>query len=98
MSNHTNKKTLLAVHAMQQTARIIATHSADTFTTIMVENERFAAAFNELFVKNIQHFEERSIAGDILHFKCIEVAFCFWPILTPYFERKIYIFIHFYFV
>ena len=31
MSNHTNKKTLLAVHAMQQTARIIATHSADTF-------------------------------------------------------------------
>ena len=31
MSNHTNKKTPLAVHAMQQTARIIATHSADTF-------------------------------------------------------------------
>ena len=61
-------------------------HAADTLATVVVENERLFAALDELLVQDVEHFEEGSIGGDILHFKCVEMTLCLRTILTPHLQ------------
>ena len=70
-------------------------HTTDTFAAVMVEYDRFTAIVNDLFIQDIQHFEERSIARDIFHLICFKSTFCFRAFLTPYLQCETYIFIHF---
>lgn len=41
----------------------------------MVEDERLLAVLDELLVEDVQHFEERSITGDVLHLEGVKMAF-----------------------
>ena len=64
------------------------THTADTFAAVVIEYYRFFSFADELFVQNIQHFEEGSITGNIFHLVGFKSTFSFRTLLAPYLERK----------
>ena len=67
---------------------LLMDHTADTFAAVMVEYNRFFAFTDELFVQNIQHFEEGSITGDIFHLVGFKSTFSFRTSLAPYLQCK----------
>jgi hypothetical protein len=70
------------------TVDIKRAHTADTFTAVVVEYERLLAFFYELLVEDVEHFEEGSVARDILHLTAFEVALVLRTILLPIFNGE----------
>jgi hypothetical protein len=46
------------------------------------------------FVENVEHFQERSSAGNIIQTIGFEMSFCFGAFLAPHFYVDVYIFVH----
>jgi len=42
-----------------------AAHSADALAAIVIERDGLFAFFNQLFIDDVQHFEERHVFADI---------------------------------
>ena len=73
---------------MWSTVDIERAHTADTFAAVVVEYERLLAFFYELLVEDVEHFEEGSVARDILHLTAFEVALVLRTILLPIFNGE----------
>ena len=43
-------------------------HTADSFTAVVVKDEGFFALFNQFLVEDVEHLEEGSVVGNVVHF------------------------------
>ena len=69
-------------------------HTADSFAAVVVEDKRLLALVDELFVEDVEHFEERGVVGDILHLAGLKMAFFAWAVLLPVLNCKTDILCH----
>ena len=54
---------------------IQAAHPTDSLAAIVIEMNRVFAFWDEAFVQNIQHLQERHIGRYVIHIICFEGAF-----------------------
>ena len=69
--------------AVGRTVDIQRAHAADTLAAVVVEDERLLASLDELFVHDVEGFEEGGIVRYVLQFVGIEMALCLRAVLLP---------------
>jgi hypothetical protein len=66
-----------------------ATHTADTFATIVVESYRLFSFVDELLVENVHHFKEGSLGGDVRDVIFLKTSLSLTIFLSPYSKFKV---------
>ena len=67
-----------------------AAHTADPFTAVVIEGDGFFVSFDEVFVDDIEHFQEGGFGGDVFGFVADEFAWGVWVILAPDLELEVH--------
>ena len=67
-----------------------AARATDAFTTIAVERDRLMAVVDQVFVDEVEHFEERHFVLHICCFVGLESAGIGWSVLAPDLECEIH--------
>ena len=69
-------------------------HAANAFSAVVVEDEGLFPVVDEFLVEDVEHFEEGSVVGNVLHFALFEMSGVLRPVLLPIFYCERYILSH----
>jgi hypothetical protein len=65
--------------------------AANSFPAIRVERDGFLAGSEQIFIKNIEHFEKRCVRGNVPHLVIDEFAAGLAILLPPNFKFEVHI-------
>ena len=68
---------------MRRTVDVKRAHTADTLAAVVVEHERLLTSIDEFLVEDVEHLQERSVVGDVLHLVRIEMTLILRAVLLP---------------
>ncbi len=67
-----------------------AAHAADAFAAIMIKSHRLLTLLNQLLIDDVQHFEKRSLGGNIPRLVITKNSLCLRITLPPNFEMEVH--------